>query len=130
MASRRRRKTWDFDDSVGGPDGERDGTPREPARSHRTPEVDLHGCTVDAAERRVAAELTRYRASGVNEVLVITGAGHGSLAGRARLAPAIERWLRSEAGRSVGVSSVRMLARGGALEVRITKSKPRDSSDA
>lgn len=106
---RRRRRTWDFEEEE----------PRE-APSRTPPTVDLHGLTVEGAERRLVAELCRLRAGGVRAVRVVTGAGHGSHAGKARLLPAMDRWLRSPAARErAGVVSVARVRGLGALDVRL-----------
>ena len=60
------------------------------------PRVDLHGCTLDQARRRLAQELTRWRAGGATRGRVITGSGFGSPGGKARLAPEVDSWLRGE----------------------------------
>lgn len=115
MGSKRRRKTRQLDDF------DEVGEEGESGRGARRHEIDLHGCTIEAAERRLAQELARCRAGGVSNVLVVTGKGHGSFAGRARLGPAVERWLRGAEGKAHGVTQARWLRRGGALEVSISK---------
>ncbi|MEM9381522.1 MAG: Smr/MutS family protein [Planctomycetota bacterium] len=115
MASRRRRRRFhDRDDhGVDEPEGG-DGS----TWSH---EVDLHGCTVDRAERRLREELTRCRAAGRSPVLVITGKGYGSPGGNGVLGPAVEAWLKGREGVALGVSGVRRMRTGGALEVTLTR---------
>ena len=108
---RRRRRTWDFEKE----ESEKD--------SPAPPTVDLHGLTVDGAERRLSVELTRLRAGGVRTVRVVTGSGYGSYAGRAQLLPAMDRWLKSPAARElVGVVSVSRVRGLGALDVRFGRS--------
>jgi len=84
-------------------------------------EVDLHGLTIEAALRRLVAEFTRARALRMSPVLVITGKGHGSAGGTARLRPAVEAWLRGVAGRSFGVQNLRDAGRGGAFMVDVVR---------
>lgn len=83
-------------------------------------ELDLHGHTVDAALRRLAQELARWRAGGVTRGRVITGLGFGSHGGRARLAPEVEGWLQGE-GRAYGVVEVRAVPGLGAFDVRVAR---------
>lgn len=82
-------------------------------------EVDLHGCTVEQAERRLLEELTRFRAAGRSPVLVITGRGYGSQGGNGVLKGAMTRWLEGPGGARVGVRGVREVPGGGALEVEL-----------
>ncbi len=84
------------------------------------PRVDLHGCTLEQARRRLAQELTRWRAGGVNRGRVITGSGFGSPGGKARLAPEVDSWLRGE-GRAYGVTEVRPVPGQGAIDVTIER---------
>ncbi|MEM1448445.1 MAG: Smr/MutS family protein [Planctomycetota bacterium] len=115
MASRRRRRRFhDRDD----PDPSEPGGPDASGWAH---EVDLHGCTVERAERRLREELTRCRAVGRSPVLVITGKGYGSMGGNGVLGPAMESWLKSREGLALGVTGVRWLKSGGALEVTLTR---------
>jgi len=119
MASRRKRSRTrfehsDFEDSEEGHATGHGG----PIYAH---EVDLHGCTVEASQRRLSQALTRCRAGGLSPVLVITGKGHGSHGGRAKLAPAVDAWLRGEQGRSCGVASIRKVRGGGAFEVTLSR---------
>lgn len=99
-----------------------DGGRRSAAFAH---EVDLHGCTVESAQRRLLQALTRCRAGGLSPVLVITGKGYGSMGGRAKLAPATLQWLNGEGGRSVGVTAVRRIRQGGAFEVSLARRGPK-----
>jgi DNA-nicking Smr family endonuclease len=82
-------------------------------------EIDLHGCTVEQAQRRLRSELARARALRMTPLLVVTGRGFGSPGGTARLKPAVEAWLRGVEGRGFGVRVVRETARGGALLVEL-----------
>lgn len=84
-------------------------------------EVDLHGCTVAQAERRLLQDLTRCRAAGLSPVLVITGRGFGSKGGNGVLRPAMTRWLEGPEGQRVGVFGVREVNDGGALEVQVRR---------
>ncbi len=109
--NRHRRRRFDPEDD---PDlDEEDG-----AEVH---EVDLHGCTVEQAERRLRAELTRCRAVRRSPVHVITGRGFGSKGGNGVLGPAMARWLRGPEGQQLGVTLIREINGGGALEVRIER---------
>ena len=116
MASRRRKRRFHDED---GDEPELDARSQGPAWRH---EVDLHGCTVESAQRRLLGELTRCRATRCSPVLVITGKGFGSAGGNGVLGPAMERWLKGPDGRSVGVTSVRAVRSGGALEVVLQRS--------
>lgn len=119
MASRRRRTKFDALDGQG--DGDR------PQRGKRgdgpLPEIDLHGCTLEAAVRRLSGGLARLRATGRPAALVITGKGYGSPGGTAVLGPGIERWLRSPDARALGVASHRKVRDGGAFEVSIKRTR-------
>ena len=84
-------------------------------------EVDLHGCTIEQDERRLLAELTRCRAVRQSPVRVITGKGFGSKGGNGVLKPAMTRWLHGPKGKELGVTLIREVNGGGALEVRIDR---------
>jgi DNA-nicking Smr family endonuclease len=114
MASRRSRRRFHDPDHE---DLEDDG-PDESPWAH---EVDLHGCTVEGAERRLLGELTRCRAARRSPVLVITGRGYGSTGGTGVLGPAVRRWLEGPRGRELGVARVREERSRGALVVEIER---------
>lgn len=95
-----------------------DDRPRRGDRS--LPQLDLHGCSLDQAQRRLAQEITRWRAGGVTRARIVTGQGFGSPGGKARLAPEVESWLRGE-GRAHGVTEVRKVPGVGALDVTIER---------
>jgi len=82
-------------------------------------EVDLHGCTVERAQRRLREALTRARALRISPVLVVTGKGHGSAGGTAKLRPAVEAFLRGPEGKALGVRELAEAGRGGAFLVQI-----------
>ena len=84
-------------------------------------EIDLHGCTVDAAQRRLLQELTRARALRMTPVLVVTGRGMGSTGGTSRLRPEVKRWLNGPDGQRLGVGSIQDAARGGAFLVHLAR---------
>ncbi len=122
MRSRRRRAKFEHpedDSSDDGLEGRR-GSRRKGAGLH---EIDLHGCSLEAAIRRLGAGLARCRAAGRSPVLVVTGKGHGSVGGRAVLAPGIERWLKGAEAASLGVSTFGKVQGGGAFEVSIRRSR-------
>ncbi len=119
MASRRRRNKFDAldgEDRTERPQGGKSG-------GGSLPEIDLHGCTLEAAVRRLSGGLARLRAAGRPAALVITGKGYGSPGGRSVLGPGIERWLKSEEARSLGVAGHRKAKGGGAIEVSIKRSR-------
>lgn len=91
----------------------RDALP-EPAR-----ELDLHGLSVAQAKRRLEQELTLCRARRLSPLRVVTGRGWQSPGGRPVLAPAVRAWLEGPEGRALGVRECRVVARGGALWVRL-----------
>ncbi|MEZ6016341.1 MAG: Smr/MutS family protein [Planctomycetota bacterium] len=84
-------------------------------------EIDLHGHTVDRAKRRLLQELTRARALRISPILVVTGKGHGSAGGSAKLRPAVEAWLRGPEGRALGVRTLREAGKGGAFSVELAR---------
>ena len=94
---------------------------------HRTPvtkpqqRVDLHGLRPEAALRRVAQELHAARVRGLEELVVVTGRGWGNLKQEPVLRGHVERWLASPEARALGVRSTRVVAKGGALEVRLER---------
>ncbi len=113
MASGNRNRRRRFD-----PDLDRGREQEEAPAIH---EVDLHGCTVQQAERRLLEELTRCRAVRRSPVQVITGQGYGSKGGNGILKPAMTRWLQGPEGQRLGVTGVREINGGGALEVRLER---------
>ncbi|MEM6674316.1 MAG: Smr/MutS family protein [Planctomycetota bacterium] len=108
---RRRRRAWEVDADE----------PTDEEEGQWAHEVDLHGCTVVQAQRRLLEELTRCRASGRSPVLVITGKGFGSLGGKGVLGPAVKAWLEGPDGRGVGVRAVRALEGRGAFDVELQR---------
>ena len=83
------------------------------------PSVDLHGLRPDLALRRLAQELHAVRVRGAPGLLVITGRGWGNLEQKPVLRKKVEGWLRGPDGRGYGVRDVRVVAKGGALEVHL-----------
>lgn len=111
MASGNRNRRRRFDPNLDRRQDEDEGP--------QSPEVDLHGCTVQQAERRLLEKLTLYRAARKSPVLVITGRGFGSKGGNGVLGPAMTRWLEGPEGQRLGVLRVREVNGGGALEVEL-----------
>lgn len=111
MGRKRRRKPWEIDWDA--EDDHEEGP--------RPPELDLHGCNVGTALRRVAGELARVRARGGRTLVVVVGRGFGSHGGRAKVGPEVERWLRGAEARQLGAGDVRSFNGGGALEVSIVR---------
>jgi DNA-nicking Smr family endonuclease len=118
MASRRSKNK--FHAPGGDGDSSRDG--REGHES-APPEIDLHGCTLESGVRRLSEGLARLRAAGRPSALVITGKGYGSPGGQSVLGPGIDRWLRGEAARALGVVGQRKVRGGGAIEVSIKRQR-------
>ncbi len=52
---------------------------------------------------------------------MITGQGYGSKGGNGILKPAMTRWLQGPEGQRLGVTGVREINGGGALEVRLER---------
>ena len=73
--------------------------------------------------RRLQGGLARLRAAGRPTVLVITGKGYGSALGKPVLAPGIERWLRGQEAKALGVAGHRKARDGGAFEVSIQRTQ-------
>lgn len=122
MRSRRRRAKFEHLESLED-EAARPGA-RKRGRGHGAQhEIDLHGCSLESAVRRLGAGLARCRAAGRSPVLVITGKGHGSPGGRPVLGPGIDRWLRGHEARGLGVTGVRQIRSGGAFEVSIQRSR-------
>jgi DNA-nicking Smr family endonuclease len=129
MGSRRRRAKFEHHEELAGEPGLGGGdrrTGRDSRKRGREElpqhEIDLHGCTLESAVRRLGAGLARHRAAGISPVLVITGKGHGSHGGRPILAPGVERWLGGPEAAGLGVASIRAIRGGGAFEVSIKRS--------
>ena len=93
---------------------------------HPALEIDLHGCTVESATRRLLQELTRARALRMSPVLIVTGRGMGSLGGTSRLGPAVKGWLKGPEGARLGVGSIQNTAGGGALLITLQRPSERD----
>ena len=122
MASRRRRTKFDHEGGSGDRGNLSQGSRGKRGEPH-VPEIDLHGCTLESAVRRLSGGLARLRAAGRTSVLVITGKGYGSPGERAVLTPGIERWLRSQDAQSLGVAGHRKARDGGAFEVSISRGR-------
>lgn len=126
MRSRRRRAKFehldDLEDEVSRQGGQK--WAQKGGRGHGAQhEIDLHGCSLESAVRRLGAGLARCRAGGKSPVLVITGKGYGSFGGRPVLGPGIERWLKGPEAQALGVTGVRQVRGGGALEVSVQRSR-------
>ncbi|MEW6073676.1 MAG: Smr/MutS family protein [Planctomycetota bacterium] len=83
------------------------------------PSVDLHGLPPAQAMRRLAQALHAARVQGREEILVITGRGWGNREQKPILRRQVGEWLRGPEGSRLGVTSVRVTSRGGALAVRL-----------
>ena len=81
--------------------------------------VDLHGLRPSDAMRRLAQELHAARVRGHEVLRVITGRGWGNLEQKPILRGHIEGWLKSPEARALGVRSFEVVAKGGALDVRL-----------
>jgi len=79
--------------------------------------VDLHGLSPEEAERRLAQALHAARVRGLRELRVVTGRGWGNLRQEPLLRRRIEQFLAGPAGARYGVRSVRVAAKGGALDL-------------
>ena len=82
--------------------------------------VDLHGRRPEEALRRLAQELHAARVSGADRLRVITGRGWGNRTFEPILRKRVEAWLRGEEGRRLGVRSIEVAAKGGALDLRLS----------
>jgi DNA-nicking Smr family endonuclease len=82
-------------------------------------EVDLHGLRPEEAFRRLSHALHTGRVRGVSRLTVITGRGWGNDGQQPILRGRVETWLRGPEGRRAGVLGFRVVARGGALELRL-----------
>jgi len=81
------------------------------------PIVDLHGLHVKEALYFLESTLAELRRDGYRgPVYIITGTGHHSASGRARLAPAVQRWLMDARFAPRDVSTDRL---GGMLSIRL-----------
>ena len=83
-------------------------------------QVDLHGMSREAAQRAVERALHAARVRGDAQVLLITGRGYGNKLQQPVLRNHIEAWLRGPEGRARGVRALRVVSRGGALEVDLS----------
>jgi len=83
--------------------------------------VDLHGLSPEKAIRRLAQELHACRVRGDGRVLVITRRGWGNRRQEPILRRRVESWLEGPEGRRAGVIRFRGAARGGALEVELSR---------
>ncbi len=71
------------------------------------------------ALRRLEQELHVARVRGESALLVVTGRGWGNPEQKPILRKKVEAWLRGELGRRLGVQDVRVVSKGGALELRL-----------
>jgi len=83
------------------------------------PSVDLHGLPPERALQRLARALHTARVRGDARLRVITGRGWGNLAQEPVLRRRVEAWLRGPEGRRLGVAGFEVVAKGGALDVRL-----------
>ncbi len=86
---------------------------------HDRTQVDLHGLSREAAQRAAERTLHTARVQGAKTALLITGRGFGNRTQEPVLRRHLEAWLRGPEGRSRGVRSVRVVSKGGALEVEL-----------
>lgn len=93
--------------------------PMVPREEDELPQVDLHGLSPEQALRRLGQELHAARVRGAPGLLVITGRGWGNLAQKPVLRKRVEEWLGGAEGRALGVRSFQVVAKGGALQVRL-----------
>ncbi len=105
---------------------------KDPIRS-----VDLHGLAPFQALRRLELELHAARVRGEERLLVITGRGWGNQKQRPILRGKVETWLRGADGARYRVAEIRVVSKGGALELRLEhpqdsarRARARDQEDA
>lgn len=84
-----------------------------------TPEVDLHGMPPDQALRRLTQALHAARVQGAGRLRVITGRGWGNREQKPVLRSKIETWARSPEGARAGVTGIRVVSKGGALDLTL-----------
>jgi hypothetical protein len=94
-------------------------TRRNPGNQEPVRSLDLHGLPPAQALRRLEQELHAARVRGASELLVVTGRGWGNAEQKPVLRKQVEAWLRGEAGRRLGVIDVRVVSKGGALDLRL-----------
>ena len=82
-------------------------------------QVDLHGLRPEQALRRLQQELHSARLRGETQLLVICGRGWGNLEQKPILRGRLETWLLTGAARTAGVSTYRVVSKGGALELEL-----------
>ena len=87
---------------------------KEPSAS-----VDLHGKSPDQALRALSQALHGARVRGARELRVITGRGWGNRAQEPILRKRVEAWLAGPEGRQAGVQGVRVVSKGGALDLTL-----------
>ncbi len=93
-------------------------------------EVDLHGLPPFRALRRLELELQAARVRGEERLLVITGRGWGNEKKQPILRGKVEAWLRGAEGARYRVAAIRVVSKGGALEIELeTPSSRRSSRD-
>jgi DNA-nicking Smr family endonuclease len=81
--------------------------------------IDLHGCTVEEARKKLRMAVQNCRYQRYHTLLVVTGRGLHTASGSAVLTPAVLEWLASEEARAAGVERYALSSRGGAVEVEL-----------
>jgi DNA-nicking Smr family endonuclease len=84
-----------------------------------TDSVDLHGKDPESALRALAQALHAARVRRAPSLRVITGRGWGNTAQEPVLRRRIEAWLKGPDGARLGVRGVRVVAKGGALDLSL-----------
>ncbi len=89
----------------------------------KSPSIDLHGLKPQDALRRLSQGLHQARVRGQARATVITGRGWGNQRQEPVLRGQVEAWLRGPEGKRAGVHSFQRVARGGALDVRLSSAR-------
>jgi DNA-nicking Smr family endonuclease len=92
---------------------------RKPEERPAEAEIDLHGLPPEKALRKLERALHAARVRGQKSILVITGRGLGNTTQTPVLRPKVEAFLRTPAGKRLGVVSFELASRGGALFVSL-----------
>ena len=84
-------------------------------------QIDLHGCSVEQALRKLRFAVQNCRQQRYDTLLAITGRGLHNARQESVLSPVVLAWAESEEARALGVLGARLESKGGAVSMEIAR---------